>query len=129
MELPVESALGLLARRLRAFLCWTGLLRWDWLKKSVVVELEVSGGLTLDGCRGILPHELLLLPFEQYARPAGRTNSACAICLSAYQEGEHVRQLPQCGHMYHAGCLDPWLRLSSTCPVCRGGVGQTIQIG
>ena len=129
MELPVESALRLLARRLRAFLCWTGLLHWDWLKKSALVELEDSGGLKLDGCRGILPHELLLLPFEPYARPAGRAALACAICLSACREGEHVRQLPQCGHMYHAVCLDPWLRLSSTCPICRGTVGRTMQIG
>jgi len=128
MELPVESVRGLLARRLQAFLCWTGLLRWDWLKKSVV-ELGDAGGLVLDSSRGILPHELLLLPLEPYCRPAGRAAPACAICLCAYREGQYVRKLLPCGHTYHAGCLDPWLRLSSTCPVCRGSVGRTTRIG
>ena len=126
MELPVGLAAALLARRLLAFLSWTRLLPCRWLlKKMTHMGLGSASGVVLDDRRGICPYELLLLPWEPH--PAGparaaRPSPSCPICLSTYKQGEHLRHLP-CGHVYHAGCIDPWLRLSATCPVCRGKVG------
>jgi len=45
--------------------------------------------------------------------------SCCSICLSDYMESEELRVMPDCGHMFHAVCLDQWLRRHATCPVCR----------
>jgi hypothetical protein len=33
------------------------------------------------------------------------------------QEGEPIKFLT-CLHRYHAGCIDPWLYMKGTCPVC-----------
>ncbi|KAK3130560.1 hypothetical protein QOZ80_6BG0495090 [Eleusine coracana subsp. coracana] len=44
----------------------------------------------------------------------------CAVCLEEVQAGEMVRQLlPACGHLFHADCVDAWLRSHRTCPLCR----------
>nr|CAB3471766.1 unnamed protein product [Digitaria exilis] len=43
----------------------------------------------------------------------------CAVCLGAVDEGEKARALPRCTHAFHARCVDAWLRLRPTCPVCR----------
>ncbi|KAL3747156.1 hypothetical protein ACJRO7_016006 [Eucalyptus globulus] len=43
----------------------------------------------------------------------------CAVCLSAFEEGEEVRQLPRCKHLYHVSCIDMWLYSHSDCPLCR----------
>lgn len=43
----------------------------------------------------------------------------CPICLAEFAEGEEIRVLPQCGHGFHAGCVDTWLRTHSSCPSCR----------
>ncbi|XP_028808754.1 RING-H2 finger protein ATL70-like [Neltuma alba] len=45
--------------------------------------------------------------------------SSCSICLRDYKETDKLRLLPDCGHLYHLHCVDPWLRLHPTCPLCR----------
>uniref|UniRef100_J3KXL7 RING-type E3 ubiquitin transferase n=1 Tax=Oryza brachyantha TaxID=4533 RepID=J3KXL7_ORYBR len=30
-----------------------------------------------------------------------------------------VRELPNCGHVFHVECVDAWLRSRTTCPLCR----------
>ncbi|PNX77042.1 RING-H2 finger protein ATL70-like [Trifolium pratense] len=49
----------------------------------------------------------------------GSSTSSCSICLGDYKESDILRLLPDCGHLYHVACVDPWLRLHSTCPICR----------
>ncbi|KAK4414793.1 RING-H2 finger protein ATL70 [Sesamum alatum] len=47
------------------------------------------------------------------------TASCCSICLADYKNSDMLRVLPDCGHLFHQKCVDPWLRLHPTCPVCR----------
>jgi hypothetical protein len=43
----------------------------------------------------------------------------CSICLSALVAGDKVKALPPCGHRFHPGCVDDWLRSHPSCPLCR----------
>ncbi|KAL3622878.1 hypothetical protein CASFOL_033267 [Castilleja foliolosa] len=45
--------------------------------------------------------------------------SECAVCLSVFEEGEELRQLPKCKHSFHAPCIDMWLYSHINCPLCR----------
>ncbi|CAI9773077.1 unnamed protein product [Fraxinus pennsylvanica] len=47
------------------------------------------------------------------------TSSACSICLADYKDTDLIRLLPDCGHFFHFKCIDPWLKVNSTCPICR----------
>lgn len=49
----------------------------------------------------------------------------CAVCLSEFEEGEELRLLPSCKHMFHPGCIDGWLRSHPFCPLCRSSVLST----
>lgn len=42
----------------------------------------------------------------------------CCICLSAYEDGVELRELP-CGHHFHCACVDKWLYINATCPLCK----------
>jgi len=44
--------------------------------------------------------------------------SECAVCRSEYSIGEEGKRLP-CDHIFHPACIDPWLQLHDSCPICR----------
>ncbi|CAF2049054.1 BnaA09g39440D [Brassica napus] len=56
---------------------------------------------------------------ESKRLPTGSNDVVCSICLSEYATKETVRFLPECEHCFHAECIDAWLKLHSSCPVCR----------
>ncbi|KAG6707005.1 hypothetical protein I3842_06G010300 [Carya illinoinensis] len=43
----------------------------------------------------------------------------CPICLSEYRPKETLKPIPECQHCFHAACIDEWLKLNATCPICR----------
>ncbi|PSR98795.1 RING-H2 finger protein [Actinidia chinensis var. chinensis] len=47
------------------------------------------------------------------------SSSGCSICLADYKDSDVLRLLPECGHVFHCRCIDPWLRVHPTCPICR----------
>ena len=52
---------------------------------------------------------------------AGMEDDACVICQDSYQLGQDVLWL-SCNHVFHRECILPWLKSSSTCPICRAHV-------
>lgn len=46
-------------------------------------------------------------------------DTTCSICLAEYLPKETLRIIPECNHYFHADCIDEWLKMNSTCPLCR----------
>jgi hypothetical protein len=67
------------------------------------------------------------LPTREFHRE-GTTSGAddegrrCQICIEDFEEGDELRTLP-CFHLFHAKCVDQWLKVNSVCPTCRHKVG------
>ncbi|XP_021764318.1 putative RING-H2 finger protein ATL21A [Chenopodium quinoa] len=51
----------------------------------------------------------------------------CPICLGEYMPKESLRTIPDCGHCFHVDCIDEWLQLNASCPVCRNSPSKTTQ--
>ncbi|RXH83190.1 hypothetical protein DVH24_003688 [Malus domestica] len=43
-------------------------------------------------------------------------DAECCICLSCYDDGVELRQLP-CAHHFHCSCINKWLFINTTCPL------------
>ncbi|KAG6505778.1 E3 ubiquitin-protein ligase At4g11680-like [Zingiber officinale] len=45
-------------------------------------------------------------------------DAECCICLLPYNDGDELRELP-CRHHFHRHCVDKWLHINATCPLCK----------
>ncbi|ONI03357.1 hypothetical protein PRUPE_6G252800 [Prunus persica] len=58
-----------------------------------------------------------LIPVVEYSKES--KDGICAVCLCEFKVGEAIRVLPECMHLFHAGCIDMCLSSHSNCPLCR----------
>jgi len=65
-----------------------------------------------------------LLQFDAADKDSSSVESSCAVCLSDFEGGDMLRRLP-CGHAFHRGCIDKWLRRNKVCPLCLQDIEAT----
>lgn len=58
---------------------------------------------------------------------ADQTAMSCAICLCEYESDDLLRQMP-CRHLFHKECVDEWLKLKRTCPLCKFDIARVNRI-
>ncbi|MBA0799525.1 hypothetical protein Gohar_010037 [Gossypium harknessii] len=46
------------------------------------------------------------------------TGKDCCICLEEFEVDEEGREMP-CKHVFHSSCIEKWLEIHGTCPICR----------
>ncbi|KAL9247052.1 hypothetical protein vseg_020523 [Gypsophila vaccaria] len=56
---------------------------------------------------------------KKTSKKESSTQNSCSICLGNYKGSDLVRELGECGHVFHLKCVDSWLKLHPTCPLCR----------
>ncbi|XP_051147387.1 E3 ubiquitin-protein ligase At1g12760-like [Andrographis paniculata] len=71
-------------------------------------EIQESFGGIMTECDTDSPSEHVL-PID---------DAECCICICAYDDGTELRQLP-CRHHFHLACIDKWLHINATCPLCK----------
>ncbi|KAE8710812.1 PHD finger protein-related isoform 1 [Hibiscus syriacus] len=55
-------------------------------------------------------------------------DNICPICLSEYQPKETLRTIPDCNHYFHSHCVDEWLKMNASCPLCRNSPGGSSEV-
>ncbi|KAL6005618.1 hypothetical protein ACLOJK_006188 [Asimina triloba] len=71
-------------------------------------EISGSSGGIMTECGIDMPMEHVL----------SAEDAECCICLSGYEDGVELRELP-CTHHFHCSCIDKWLYMNATCPLCK----------
>ncbi|XP_051226848.1 RING-H2 finger protein ATL74-like [Lolium perenne] len=121
--LAVALSFGYLSARRRR--------RADLRRATAVIGVRLASRSSHGGLGHLDPAVSRLLPAFAYKREGGGGDAGagsgwaqCVICLGLVQVGELVRRLPACNHIFHADCIDMWLRSHSTCPICRAVVAE-----
>ncbi|GJU17245.1 E3 ubiquitin protein ligase-like protein [Tanacetum coccineum] len=52
-------------------------------------------------------------------------DAVCCICLAKYANNDELRELP-CTHFFHKDCVDKWLKINASCPLCKSEVGESV---
>ena len=74
---------------------------------SEVNELDNQGGLVAEGTNN--------------ERLVSADDALCSICLGKYKDKVELRELP-CFHHFHIDCVDKWLKINASCPLCKYGL-------
>ncbi|CAJ2657048.1 unnamed protein product [Trifolium pratense] len=48
-----------------------------------------------------------------------KTDDPCSICLSELSTDSTAVQIRRCSHIFHSDCIQKWIGVSRTCPLCR----------
>jgi hypothetical protein len=86
-----------------------------------VVVFRVLWILRSKGPKGAKEEEIEGLAKKIWTKADGSEKSddnMCSICYCDYEEGNELRVLP-CDHHFHKDCVDQWLKVNKTCPLCR----------
>lgn len=117
------SLLIAMATSILAFLLFFILTRFCFKRRRVDADPTVMEDPYSGAPRGVDPTVIETFPVIVYSAAQGkavcRGMNVCVICLAVFKEAETLRFMPNCGHVFHSGCVDSWLKTHSTCPCCR----------
>jgi len=101
------------------------------LRLVVGRQEEVQAGLSEAQIQSIEKWQLsrmeelkMIVTWSEDCEASDEFQPVCAICIEQIKVDEWYKQLPECEHYFHADCIDVWLRLRDSCPLCR----QTVEI-
>lgn len=99
----------------------TNVLNASWHHRRHGLVFVADESMNANTRTGLDPSTVSLLPTFAYegAMLEAEPLLECAVCLSEFQVHEKGRILPSCKHTFHIDCIDMWLHLHSTCPLCR----------
>jgi hypothetical protein len=97
----------LASRRASTDTAWRALAEWQARRLSVGVE-SVLGG------------------FNRALSPTPGVPS-CVICLDAIAVGSATHIVTPCAHHFHRQCLDRWVRIDPSCPLCKHSLHRAYQ--
>ncbi len=55
-----------------------------------------------------------------------RDGFECSICLEKFEINDQCREI-KCKHRFHKDCVDDWLSINCTCPICRYNINDNIE--
>jgi hypothetical protein len=91
---------------------------------STLVEQGLEDSSSVNSNAGNISTPEQAISAHQY-RP--EMSTTCSICIDDFEDGERLRMLPKCKHIFHTDCLIPWLvERQGCCPLCKSEVIEAV---
>jgi hypothetical protein len=93
----------------------------DNMTYEEMLELEDKIGYVN---RGFSVEQVAKIKKEEYScknniSGCNSDDNKCVICQFNFEEGNIVKKLDKCGHLFHSDCIDSWLLKEKKCPYCK----------
>ena len=72
-----------------------------------------------------LTHREIMDNTTLFVATTEHTSEMCSISRGNFNEGDIIRKINHCGHMFLSENLENWLTTNNTCPLCRINVVQS----
>lgn len=93
--------------------------------KTVGTSDETKASMEVEPAEGALGAITSIITNCTGGKRSGHYCTSCSVCLDEFEEGEKVKQLLPCNHLYHSDCIKPWLtQRSGNCPLCKVAVSS-----
>merc|ERR1719322_378493 len=79
----------------------------------LIPRMEMPSSTEVRKPQGIEQEDMIRLTIVQ------KFERKCAICLSEFEDGDDLRCLIRCSHVFHVKCVNEWLKENKRCPMCR----------
>jgi len=85
------------------------------LEELIMFEVDEDDNLALS--KQLLDEITGIIPTQKFEK-GEFNNDVCSVCFESFMEEEEVKAL-ECKHVFHQTCIDPWLKKTLKCPLCR----------
>ena len=59
------------------------------------------------------------IPSVEFHQNNERGDLTCSVCFEDFIDGETVKRVKECEHMFHRECIYTWIHVQCICPMCR----------
>ncbi|KAE8687831.1 HOPM interactor 7 isoform 1 [Hibiscus syriacus] len=114
---------------LRWVLVWALNLRFNHVDGSSSAQFSLDSQHDSSSSPEMIRDNLVLTTFGDAKQRMPWVSDTCAVCLCELKEGDDVRELRNCCHVFHQDCIDRWVEYDEdededddnhkSCPLCR----------
>ncbi|KAK1413926.1 hypothetical protein QVD17_29663 [Tagetes erecta] len=90
-------------------------------------KIKKTGNDTKDNNESGVDEGGILAAGTDKERAISGEDAVCCICLAKYADNDLLRELP-CMHFFHIECVDKWLKINASCPLCKFQIGGSNDI-
>ncbi|TQD84063.1 hypothetical protein C1H46_030385 [Malus baccata] len=117
-----------------AIVAYHFLVKYCLRRRQQQMQLQIQASLAQQSgtnqSNGVDEKVLNSIPILSYSTNDGELfrvdQSECVICLGDLEDGDLVRLLPSCKHVFHNPCIERWFWGHTNCPVCRSATDVPI---
>jgi hypothetical protein len=85
--------------------------------------MEMMGGRVVIGVKDINAVSSIITLGDD------EVDASCAICLENFGDNaKAIRRLTRCQHIFCHGCIEKWLNIAKTCPMCKTDLSEKIDL-
>ena len=96
-------------------------------RKGLQVRISMACDLFWRACLGATEEQIEAIRTAVVGAGglAPESECKCPICLEEFVPGSILRCM-DCTHTFHKHCLDKWLSMKATCPICQRPVSDKL---